>query len=98
VIMPSTLMTAILLSPLVCSTTTSSKARLRSVNARPRGATAWEKISTRLKRLRQSSAKKTMARILQTELQPGRLAGGAEMIGGGANGGGGAAGGCCGGG
>ena len=34
-----------------------------------------------------------MARILQTELQPGRLAGGAEMIGGGANGGGGTAGG-----
>jgi len=54
---------------------------------------AWEKFNIRKKRLRQSSAKKTMARILQTELQPGRLAGGAEMIGGGANGGGGTAGG-----
>jgi hypothetical protein len=91
--MPSTLMTAILLSPLVCSIMTSSKARLRSVNARPRGATTWEKLNIQKKRLRQSSAKKTMARILQMELQPVRLAGGAEMIGGGANGGRGGAGG-----
>ena len=52
----------------------------------------------RLKMLRHSSTKKTMARILQMELHPVRRTGGAEIIGGGANGGreatGGGVGGC----
>ena len=72
--MPSTLMTAILLSPFVCSSTDSSKLRVRSVEDRERGVTTRAMFNTLLKRLRQNSAKKTMARILQTELHPVRLA------------------------